>query len=143
MKVNTPLSLLIKKEMVTQSQNYSFIEQDPLLFNSAKILALEYYIYVDAENNFDYKLLMRFGSSRSKVLNGPIEEGKKWFERARYGEWKGKAFSKKILPLTARGGPIESVDCNNSEFTFVIFYEVYSLYILEFKVKWWSLDSLN
>ena len=41
--------------MVTQSQNYSFIEQDPLLFNSAKILALKYYIYVDTQNNFDYK----------------------------------------------------------------------------------------
>ena len=51
--------------MVAQSQNYSFIEQDPLLFNSAKILALEYYICVDAQNNFDYKLLMRFGLSRS------------------------------------------------------------------------------
>ena len=26
--------------MVTRNQNYSFIEKDPLLFNSAKILAL-------------------------------------------------------------------------------------------------------
>ena len=34
-------------------------------------------IYVDAQNNFDYKLLMRFGSSRSNVSSGPIEEGKK------------------------------------------------------------------
>ena len=54
---------------------------------------------------------MRFGSSRSNVSSGPIEEGKKWFGRARYGEWRGKAFSKKTLPLTARGGPIESADC--------------------------------
>ena len=34
-------------------------------------------IYVDAQNNFDYKLLMRFSSYRSKVSNGPIEEDKK------------------------------------------------------------------
>ena len=92
-------------------KNYSFIEQDPLLFNSAKIWSLKYYIYVDTQNNFDYKLLMRFGSSRSNVSSGPIEEGKKWFERVRYGEWRGKAFSKKTLPLTARSGPRESVDC--------------------------------
>ena len=50
-------------------------------------------------------------SYRRNVSSGPIEEGKKWFERARYGEWRGKAFSKKTLPLTARGGSIESADC--------------------------------
>ena len=77
MKVNAPLSLLIKKEMATQSQKYSFIGQDPLFFNSAKILTFKYHIYVDAENNFYYKLLMRFGSSRSNVSSGPIEGGKK------------------------------------------------------------------
>ena len=103
--------MLIKKETVTQSQNYSFIEQDHLIFNSVKVLALKYYIYVDAQNSFDYKLLMRSGSSCSNVSSVPIEEGKKWFERARYGEWRGKAFSKKTLPLTARGGLIESADC--------------------------------
>ena len=56
MKVNAPLYFLIKKEICTQRQNYSFIEQDPLLLISANILALKYYIYVDAQNNFDYKL---------------------------------------------------------------------------------------
>ena len=34
-------------------------------------------IYVDAQNNFDYKWLMRFGWSRSNVSSSPIEEGKK------------------------------------------------------------------
>ena len=97
--------------MVTQNQNYSFLEQDPLLFNSIKILVLKYYIYVGAQSKFDYKLLMRFGLSRSNVSSGPIEEGKKLFEHARYGEWRGKAFSKKTLSLTTRGGPIESADC--------------------------------
>ena len=63
--------------MVTQSQNHLLIEQDPLLLNSAKILALKYYIYVDAQKNFDYKLLMRISSSRSNVSSGPIEESKK------------------------------------------------------------------
>ena len=33
------IPLLIKKTMVTQSQNYSCIEQDPLLFNSATFQA--------------------------------------------------------------------------------------------------------
>ena len=31
---------MIKEEMVTRIKNHSFIEQDPLLFKSAKILAL-------------------------------------------------------------------------------------------------------
>ena len=61
MKVNAQLYLLIKKEMVTQSQNDSFIEQDPLLFNSANILTFKYYIYVDAQKNVDYELWMRLG----------------------------------------------------------------------------------
>ena len=30
LEINAPLSLLIKKEMVTRNQNYSFIEKDPL-----------------------------------------------------------------------------------------------------------------
>ena len=34
-------------------------------------------IYVDAQNNFDYKLLMRYGSSRRNVSSGLIEKGKK------------------------------------------------------------------
>ena len=68
LNINILLSSLIKKEMVTQSQNYSFMEQDSLLFNGAKILA---------QNNFDYKLLMRFGSSRSNVSSGPVEQSKK------------------------------------------------------------------
>ena len=68
LNINILLSSLIKKEMVTQSQNYSFMEQDYLLFNGAKILA---------QNNFDYKLLMRFGSSSSNVSSGPVEQSKK------------------------------------------------------------------
>ena len=79
-------------------------------------------IHVDAQSNFDYKLLMKFGSSRSNVSSGPIKEGKKWFERARYGEWRGKAFSKKTLPLTAWGGPIESANCNWQKFLMVLVY---------------------
>ena len=40
LEVNASLSLVIKKEMDTRNQNYSFIEKDPLLFKSAKNLAL-------------------------------------------------------------------------------------------------------
>ena len=67
-------------------------------------------IYVDPHTNFDYKFLMRFGLSHRNVSSGHIEEGKKWFERACYGKWRGKAFSIKILPQTAWGGPIESAE---------------------------------
>ena len=58
-------------------------------------------------NNILYYLIVWLSS-------GPTEEDKKWFERARYGEWRGKAFSKKTLPLNARGGPTESADCNST-----------------------------
>ena len=34
-------------------------------------------IYVYAQSNFDYKLLMKFGSARNNVSSVPIEEGKK------------------------------------------------------------------
>ena len=34
-------------------------------------------IHVEAQNNLEYKLLIRFGSSRSDVSNVPIEKGKK------------------------------------------------------------------
>ena len=66
--------------MVTQSQNYSFIEQDPLLFNSATFRAA----------------LLRKVKSDSSAL--PMASGG------------GRLFSKKTLPLTAWGDFIERTD---------------------------------